>query len=93
MARLLALNALFFVAPFAIYAAYVLATRRRLEVGDWPARVIVSLCLAGAVIMAIGLFLLTQFSGADPNEQYHPAVLRDGVIVPGGFERPETPPQ
>jgi hypothetical protein len=89
MARLLALNALFFLTPFAVYAAYIALTRRRLEIGDWPARVIVALCLAGALIMAVGLFLLTQFSGAAPNVEYRPAVLRDGVIVPGGFEEPQ----
>jgi hypothetical protein len=87
MGRLIALNALFFLLPFAGYGAWLLATRGSLGTArDWPARVVVYLCIGGALIMGVGLVTLTSFSGASPDDDYRPAVLRDGKIVPGGFE-------
>lgn len=86
MARLLALNALFFATPFLAYAGWLVVTRG--SVGDlrsWPTKVVLYLCLAGAVTMGLGLLALTSFSGARTDETYQPAVLRDGQIVPGGF--------
>jgi hypothetical protein len=89
MARLVALNALFFAVPFAAYAAWLLATRGSLRgAGAWPLRIVLYLCLAGALLMAIGLIALTSFSGSGPTDTYRPAVLRDGQIVPGEFEHP-----
>lgn len=86
MARLLALNVLFFVTPFALYAGWLALARR--GVGDarsWPTRIVLYLCLAGALTMGLGLLALTSFSGANTDEAYQPAVLRDGQIVPGAF--------
>ena len=86
MARLLALNALFFLAPFAVYAGWLAITRGSARnQSDWTARVVLGLCLAGAILMGLGLILLTSFSGAPPETVYRPAVIRDGQIVPGEF--------
>ena len=94
MARLFALNALFFLVPFAFYAAWLLASRGSLRnAADWPVRVLVGLCIAGALLMAVGIIALTSFSGADPDAEYRPAALRDGRLEPGGFDRadPDAP--
>ncbi len=92
MTRLLALNALFFLAPFAIYAGWLWASQGAPgKARDWTLKVVLGLCAAGAVLMLIGLVALTTFSGAQPGSVYHPAVVRDGRIVPGGFV-PATPP-
>jgi len=88
MGRLLALNAVFFLVPFAIYAAWLGATRRTL-VGGWPYRVVAWLCLAGVGVMAAGLVTLTSFDSSPPGFTYRRAVIRDGQIVPGGFDEPE----
>jgi hypothetical protein len=87
MARVLVYNLVFFLLPFALYAVYIILTRRSLGSGaDWSARILGWLFLAGAGVMLIGLVLITTFGGASPELDYHPAVLRDGQIVPGGFE-------
>jgi len=86
MARLLALNALFFLVPFAAYAAWLLATKRRVtDPQDWRNRIIIRLSAIGVVFVLIGLVLLVSFSGTSTNETYHPAEIRDGQIVPGRF--------
>lgn len=89
MARLFALNAVFFLTPFIAYALWLLARRGTIAgAAQWPLRVILYLCVAGAVLMAGGIVALTSFSGADPDAVYRPAVLRDGRIEPGGFDAP-----
>ncbi len=86
MARLLALNALFFLVPFVGYAIWLLATKRRFtNPSDWPNRVIIRLCAVGVVFVIVGLVVLVSFSGTSTNETYHPAEIRDGQIVPGRF--------
>ncbi|MCC6982149.1 MAG: hypothetical protein IT535_02655 [Bauldia sp.] len=87
MARLLAYNLAFFLLPFVVYGVYIVLTRRSLGTSDdWSLKVFGWLLLAGAAVMLVGLFLVTTFGGASPNLDYHPATLRDGQIVPGGFE-------
>ncbi len=86
MTRLLALNSLFFLLPFILYGGWLLATRGTLNNrSDWPGRVILGLVAVGAVVMTIGLVVLTSFSGAGVDTQYRPAVVRDGQLVPGEF--------
>jgi Family of unknown function (DUF6111) len=86
MARLLALNALFFLVPFGAYAAWLLATKRTLRSPeDWPTRTIVILSSVGAVFVLIGLVVLVSFSGTSTNETYFPARVQDGELVPGRF--------
>ncbi len=86
MTRLLALNALFFLLPFALYAGWLFATRGSANNrDDWGLRVVLSLIAIGALLMTIGLVVLTSFSGASTESEYRPAVFRDGRIVPGEF--------
>jgi threonine/homoserine/homoserine lactone efflux protein len=86
MARLLALNALFFLVPFAAYAGWLFATKRTVRSAeDWPTRTVVILSSIGAVFVLIGLVLLVSFSGTSTNETYYPARVQDGELVPGRF--------
>lgn len=86
MARLLALNALFFLVPFAAYAGWLLFNKRSLgTAADWPNRTVIILSAIGAVFVVIGLILLVSFSGTSSNEPYFPAAIQDGEIVPGRF--------
>jgi hypothetical protein len=86
MARLLALNALFFLVPFAGYAGWLLASRRGLgKAADWTNRTVIILSAIGAVFVVIGIVVLVSFSGTSTNEPYFPAEIRDGVLVPGRF--------
>ena len=87
MARLLALNALFFLIPFAAYSGWLFVTRRNLGTSaDWSNRTIIILCSIGAVFVVIGLVTLTSFSASTTGETYIPATIEDGRIVPGRFE-------
>ncbi len=64
MIRFLAFTALFFAIPFAAYYGWVVLKYRRFpEPADWPTRVIVTLCVIGAVLMLIGLVILVMSEG------------------------------
>ena len=86
MVRLLAYNTLLFLAPFAVYAGWLLATKRSLgSIGNWSTKIIIILSSLGAVAAIIGLVVLTSNAGTSTNEQYHPAEIIDGELVPGRF--------
>ncbi len=86
MARLLALNAIFFMVPFAIYAGWLYAKRRSFgTAADWSNRVIIILCSIGALFVVIGLVVLTTSESTSTGETYIPADIQDGQIVPGRF--------
>jgi len=87
MARILALNALFFLTPFVIYAVWLAATRRSVNSGtEWTARVLTTLSVIGAVAAVIGLVVLVSFENNNTGSVYHPAETgEDGEIIPGFF--------
>jgi len=87
MPRLIAFNAIFFLLPFGIYAAWLVATRGTVgTANDWPVRTIAWLAIGGAVLMVAGLVAFTHFTGAPAGSTYVPAQVIDGVLVPGHFE-------
>lgn len=88
MVRLLALNALFFLIPFAAYAGYLFVTRRTLgTANDWTARAVTIMSSIGAVAVVVGLAVLVSFEGADTDSTYIPAEIgEDGQIIPGRFD-------
>ena len=87
MARLLALDTLFFLLPFAAYVVWLGFARASVGAAiNWPLRTIGALSLAGTVLVLIGLVALVSFSGSPPGGQYRPATLKDGKIVPGTIQ-------
>ena len=88
MGRLVALNAVMFLFPFAVYAAWLLVTRGSAnDPAYWPLKTIGFLALGGAIVMVAALVIFLQFSGAPPEANYRPATLgKDGRIVPGKLE-------
>lgn len=87
MARLFAYNLIFFLLPFAGYAAWLAATRgSAANAGNWPMRTIGYLAIGGAVLMLAGLVIFGSFSGAPPGGKYVPASLDNGVLIPGHFD-------
>jgi heme/copper-type cytochrome/quinol oxidase subunit 3 len=69
MIRFLAFTAVFFALPFATYFVWVSAKYRRWpEPRDWPTRIVIVLCVIGAVLMLIGLVILV-LSDAGPAGQ------------------------
>jgi hypothetical protein len=86
MLRIALIDLLFFALPFLIYAAYMIAVK-----GVAPANVLRSapvmwLLAAGFGLMLIVLVTLVQFSGGERDGTYHPSVIEDGVIKPGGID-------
>jgi hypothetical protein len=73
-----------FLAPFAIYALFLLATRANvLERAAWPPKVLATLAIVALVLMIGSFVMLAHFSGAPPGSTYEPARVEDGKFIPG----------
>ena len=73
-----------FLAPFVLYAAFLLATRAGvLQPSAWTLRRLTVLIIASFVLMIGSLLLLAQFSGSPPGSTYVPAHIEGGKFVPG----------
>jgi amino acid transporter len=84
MARTALIEVLLFIAPFAIYAIALFATRRDArEREHWHPRAVLSLAIAGLLLVIGGLVFFTHFGGAPPGSSYEPAHMEDGRLVPG----------
>jgi len=73
-----------FLAPFVVYAIFLVATKAAvLERTSWPPKVLASLAIAALVLMIGSFVYLAHFSGAPPGSTYEPAHVEDGKFVPG----------
>ena len=73
-----------FLIPFAVYAAFLVATRSGVLVqSSWPMHVIAKLSISALVLVVISFVLLAHYSGAPPDSTYVPAHLENGKLVPG----------
>jgi len=73
-----------FLTPFAIYAAYLVATRAGiLQPSAWTMPRLAGLLIAALILVVGSFLLLAQFSGAPPGSTYVPAHIEDGKLVPG----------
>lgn len=80
MIRFIALTAVLFAVPFAVYIGWLGATQRRLPVSDdWPTRRLLLLCVIGAVFVLIGLVILVLSSDLTPVEPVPFAMLGAGL--------------
>jgi hypothetical protein len=73
-----------FLAPFVLYAIFLLATRAGvMDPNSWPWSTLAWLTIA-ALVLVVGSFLvIAQFSGAPPGSTYVPAHIENGRLVPG----------
>ena len=73
-----------FATPFAIYAAFLVATRSGVMLPEaWPMRRIAALVIASLLLVVGSFLVLAQFSGAPPGSTYVPAHVENGKFVPG----------
>ena len=74
-----------FLAPFVVYALYLIATKAALmTMASWPPKVLASLAIVALVLMIGSFVYLSHFSGAPPGSTYEPAhVDEKGNFVPG----------
>ena len=84
MIRTIASELGLFLTPFAIYAAFLVATQTGLwQPSAWTLRRLAGLVVASLVLMLGSFLLLAQFSGAPPGSTYVPAHIEGGKFVPG----------
>ena len=77
-----------FLAPFVIYAIYLVATKSALlTLESWPPKVLATLAICALVLMIGSFVYLSHFAGAPPGSTYEPAHVEDGKFVPGRVVR------
>ena len=88
MARIVALNAVFFLVPFAIYALWLAVSRRSLsDPKSWPVRSVIYLSIGGLALTSVALVFFIHFSAAPPGAEYRPARIDEsGRIIPGTLD-------
>ncbi len=73
-----------FLIPFAVYAAFLLATRSGLLLqASWPLPIVAKLAVGSLLLVVVSFVLLAHFSGASPNSTYIPAHIENGRLIPG----------
>ena len=73
-----------FLIPFAVYAAFLLATRSGLLLQtSWPLPIVAKLAVGSLLLVVVSFVLLAHFSGASPNATYIPAHIENGRLIPG----------
>jgi hypothetical protein len=83
MIRPIATEVGLFLAPFVLYAAFLIATRVGvLDPKAWTVRRIAGLVIASLILMAGSFLLLAQFGGSPPGSTYVPAHIEGGKFVP-----------
>jgi hypothetical protein len=84
MIRPLFTEILLFLAPFALYAAFLWAPKNEIVHPDhWPVSRIVTLTIV-ALLLVLGSFLyFANYTGAPIGATYEPAHMENGKFVPG----------
>lgn len=74
-----------FLIPFAVYAAFLFASRSGgvWVKASWPLHIVGKLAVAAFVLVILSLVLLAHFSGAPPGSTYTPARVENGKLIPG----------
>ena len=83
MIRPLATEIGLFLAPFALYVAFLLATRAGiLHPNAWSVTRLASLIIASLILMGASFFIFAEFGRAPPGSTYVPAHIEGGKFVP-----------
>jgi Family of unknown function (DUF6111) len=73
-----------FLAPFVLYAVFLLATRSGvLDASAWSWSTLGWLTITALALVVGSFIVMAQFSGAPPGSTYIPAHIEDGKLVPG----------
>jgi hypothetical protein len=85
MIRPLATELVLFLTPFALYGAYLWATRAGvLDASSWRLQTMMWLAIAAlGLMLTVGFLFIAEFSGAPPRSAYVPAHMENGRLVPG----------
>ena len=84
MTRPISTEIVLFLIPFAVYALFLVATRKGLvDPAHWPLARLAWLMIAALVLMLGSFVYFATFGGAPPGSTYIPAHMEDGHFVPG----------
>ncbi|HYP11405.1 MAG TPA: DUF6111 family protein [Xanthobacteraceae bacterium] len=73
-----------FVAPFLVYAAFLIARPAGTQLpAAWTTPRLAALVMAGLILVLGSFVMFAQFSGAPPGSTYVPAHIESGKFVPG----------
>ncbi len=73
-----------FLAPFVIYAIFLIATKSALlDRAAWSPKRLGALVIVAFLLMIGSFVYLAHFSGAPPGSRYEPAHVENGRFVPG----------
>jgi len=73
-----------FLAPFVVYAIYLVATRAQVfDAISWPPKTLALLTIVALVLILGSFLVLAHFSGSPPGSTYEPAHMENGKFVPG----------
>lgn len=85
MTRVIFGEALLFLVPFALFAAYLVASRRNLlQWASWSDQS-VTLVIAGLICVILAL-IFTALTAERPTGAFEPTHLENGRVVPGRFK-------
>ncbi len=84
MGRTVLIQLLLFLAPFAVYALILGASKKSVrEPENWPLKTTLTLATIGCVLVIAGLVYFAHFGGAPNTGVYEPARYEDGKLIPG----------
>jgi hypothetical protein len=84
MIRPILTEVVLFLLPFAVYAAFLWATRSGvLHPSSWSLTRLAWLVMAALVLMIGSFVVLAHWSGEPPGSKYVPAHSQNGIVVPG----------
>jgi hypothetical protein len=86
MLRIAFIDILLFALPFLIYGAYMVWVKGAASASLLQSAPIFWLLAAGFGLLFVTMAALVQFSGGERGGTYHPPVIEDGVIKPGGID-------
>jgi hypothetical protein len=88
MIRGILIDIALFLTPFALYAAFLVATRAGvLHPESWPLSVLIWLTLTALALLIVSSIFLAQRSGAPAGSDYIPPHMENGKLVPGQIRR------
>ncbi|MFN0264476.1 DUF6111 family protein [Tepidamorphus sp. 3E244] len=83
MIRIIAIQLLFFLMPFALYGFYLYFNNRSVDKSENWRPQLYTLIASGMVITIAAFVLMAAFTGAPPDGVYVPPRVEDGVVIPG----------
>ncbi len=89
----IALNILLALLPFLLYGGWLHLTDRSPFLREsWKQKPVAWLSILGAILFAAGLLAMQAERQYDPNAEYVPARIENGVLIPGHIGKPPQAP-